>query len=334
VIFADSGTALGQAPLDGSGHSSYDASALPLGSHNIRAYYSGDAINSASISPELQLGVAALTVKCGAADGAWHASDILIPCTATDGQAILQNPSDASFSLTTNVPNGTETANAVTNSRDVCDTGSHCVTAGPVSGNMVDKKAPQINVTSPTATTYVLGQAVAASFTCSDSGSGVATCAAPVTNGSNISASTAGTQTFTVTAKDNVGNTATPVSVTYAVKYNLCLLYDPSRAAKRGSTIPLKIELCDASGKDVSSPTVTVTAVQVVQASTATTSAIVDSGNANPDSNFRFSADLGTSGGYIFNLNTGGLTTGTYFLLLTVGGDPTTHTSEVTFQVK
>jgi hypothetical protein len=199
---------------------------------------------------------------------------------------------------------------------------------------MVDRKPPQIIVTSPTTAGYVLGQAVAATFSCSDGGSGVASCDAPVANGSNISTSAAGTQTFTVTAKDKAGNIATPVAVSYAVKYNVCLLYDPTRSAKRGSTLPLKIALCDASGKDVSSPGIAVTATQVVQASTEATSAVVDSGNANPDSNFRFSADLGTSGGYIFNLNTGGLTTGTYFLLLTISGDPTAHTSEVMFQVK
>jgi hypothetical protein len=35
-------------------------------------------------------------------------------------------------------------------------------------------------------------------------------------------------------------------------------------------------------------------------------------GNANPDNDFRFDATLGPSGGYIFNLSTGGLASGTY----------------------
>jgi len=46
---------------------------------------------------------------------------------------------------------------------------------------------------------------------------------------------------------------------------------------------------------------------------------IDDAGNANPDSDFRFDPTLGTSGGYIFNLKTTGLTTGTYNLYFTAG---------------
>ena len=55
----------------------------------------------------------------------------------------------------------------------------------------------------------------------------------------------------------------------------------------------------------------------------------MDSGNANPDSNFRYDTTLG---GYIFNLSTSGLGTGTYTLSFTAGSDPTTHA--VQFQVR
>lgn len=57
-----------------------------------------------------------------------------------------------------------------------------------------------------------------------------------------------------------------------------------------------------------------------------------DSGNANPDNNFRYDSTLGPSGGYIYNLSTKGLNMGTYTLSFTVGSDPATHT--VQFQVK
>jgi hypothetical protein len=59
-----------------------------------------------------------------------------------------------------------------------------------------------------------------------------------------------------------------------------------------------------------------------------------DAGNANPDSNFRFDGGLGPNGGYIFNLKTTGLATGTYVLTFTVAGDPTTHNTELVFQVR
>jgi hypothetical protein len=53
-------------------------------------------------------------------------------------------------------------------------------------------------------------------------------------------------------------------------------------------------------------------------------------GNANPDQDFRYAADLG---GYIYNLKTTGLTTGTWVVTFTVGGvaDPSYY---VTFDVK
>jgi len=46
------------------------------------------------------------------------------------------------------------------------------------------------------------------------------------------------------------------------------------------------------------------------------------------------SASLGGSGGYVFNLKTAGLTTGTYVLRFRVSGDPSTHGSEAVFQVR
>ena len=46
---------------------------------------------------------------------------------------------------------------------------------------------------------------------------------------------------------------------------------------------------------------------------------------SNPDNNFRFSSTVGSSGGYIFNLGTAGLTTGTYNLNFTVGNSPQTY---------
>ena len=55
-------------------------------------------------------------------------------------------------------------------------------------------------------------------------------------------------------------------------------------------------------------------------------------GNANPDNNFRFESGLGGTGGYIYNLKTTGLSTGTYNLYFNAGNDPVLHTLQ--FQVK
>ncbi len=155
-------------------------------------------------------------VSCAAADGVWHNSDLTIACTASDVGSGLANSADVNFNLTTNVPVGAETANAVTNSRQVCDMAGNCKTAGPFNGNKVDKKAPTIAIASPTAGgTYGVNAKVAASYACSDGGSGMTSCTGPVANGSLINTSK-GTKTFAVTAIDSVGNSAT-VSVTYSV---------------------------------------------------------------------------------------------------------------------
>jgi len=149
-------------------------------------------------------------VSCGTADGAWHNSDVTIACTASDPESGLANAADASFTLPTNVPVGTETANAATNSRQVCNTVGECATAGPVAGNKVDKKPPTITITSPAANaTYQLNASVGASYACGDGGSGAASCQGPVGPASPINTSSTGTKTFTVTSSDNVGNLST-----------------------------------------------------------------------------------------------------------------------------
>ena len=84
-------------------------------------------------------------LSCGSADGAWHGDDVSIGCTAADGGSGLNHSADASFDLTTNVVAGAEDANASTGSHQVCDAVGNCDTAGPISGNQVDKKAPDVS---------------------------------------------------------------------------------------------------------------------------------------------------------------------------------------------
>ena len=90
---------------------------------------------------------------------------------------------------------------------------------------MSDTVAPTINVTTPTsAANYTAGQKVKAAYGCTDSESGVATCAGTVPNGSNIDTTpTAGLstpKTFIVNSKDNVGNTSPTSTVNYTVSCN------------------------------------------------------------------------------------------------------------------
>jgi hypothetical protein len=114
--------------------------------------------------------------------------------------------------------------------------------------------------------------------------------------------------------------------------YNVCLLYDWTKAVKSGSTVPIKLQLCDSSGNDLSSPSITLHAVSVTQTSTSISGLVQDAGNANPDNDFRFDSTLGSTGGYIFNLKTTGLSTGSYNLNFTVTGDSVVYSTA--FQVK
>jgi probable HAF family extracellular repeat protein len=81
----------------------------------------------------------------------------------------------------------------------------------------VDRTVPTISITSPeNGASFAQGAALAASFTCSDATSGVASCAGTVSAGAAIPTDTAGNRTFTVTATDAAGNTSTS-TVTYTI---------------------------------------------------------------------------------------------------------------------
>jgi hypothetical protein len=81
-------------------------------------------------------------VSCGTADGQWHAAEVSIACAATDSESGLANSADASFNLTTSVADGQEIADAMTDSRQVCDVDGNCTIAESIGGNKVDLLAP------------------------------------------------------------------------------------------------------------------------------------------------------------------------------------------------
>lgn len=107
---------------------------------------------------------------------------------------------------------------------------------------------------------------------------------------------------------------ATPVSV---LAYDLCLLYDPTKARKAGSTIPIKLRLCDSTGANVSSALHVVHATDLSKVDHSAAAVVEDSGQANPDDDFRYDSELA---GHVFNVSTEGLTTGTWRLDFTVDG--------------
>ena len=232
------------------------------------------------------------------------------------------------------------TVNAATSSFTISAEGETTITyyAIDVAGNhespktiviKIDKTAPTISVTSPTAGTYLLNQAATVDFICTDNLSGVASCTGSSPNGSALDTASIGAQSVTVSATDIAGNTSVPTVVNYTVAYGIVALYDQTKAHKSGSTIPIKIRLVDASGANVSSASTVVHAVGVIRISSQASTNFGDSGNSNPDFDFRYDASLG---GYIFNLQTTGFGTGIYLLNFVAGNSPTVFS--VGFQVR
>ncbi|HEU0252562.1 MAG TPA: endonuclease/exonuclease/phosphatase family protein, partial [Pyrinomonadaceae bacterium] len=116
-------------------------------------------------------------------------------------------------------------------------------------------------------------------------------------------------QALTITGEFSGSASLAPSSdtATLSVSFNICLLYDPTKAVKSGATYPIKIQLCDVNGNNVSSAGTVVHAVNIQQISTSSFGDVITSGEANPDTNFRFD-----NGMYILNLKTTGLSTGVY----------------------
>ena len=196
-------------------------------------------------------------IACGSPDGLWHASDVSIACTANDGVSGLAGSATASFALTTAVPAGTETANAATGSIKVCDVAGNCANAGPTGGNMIDKKAPAIVLTTPgNGAVYSAHQAVNASYLCSDNGSGVASCAGTVANGAKIDTTPNGistSKTFTVKSADKVGNAASQLGNYVISCHYLGIGISPPTVTRKGAvTVSADVMSCTSSSQSIS----------------------------------------------------------------------------------
>jgi probable HAF family extracellular repeat protein len=129
--------------------------------------------------------------------------------------------------------------------------------------------------------------------------------------------------------------TTTSLSAFYLVRTNLnaAPLFDQSKAYKLNSTIPIKIQLLNAANANVSSWNTVVTVRDLRLVGGTEAAEVADAGNANPDSNFRYDATIGGTGGYIFNLSTKSLIAGKYILSFYSGSNQTFFNT-VSFEVK
>jgi hypothetical protein len=275
-----------------------------------------------------------------AANGAgWNNTDVGVNLSAQD-EASGSGVESITYSVTGAQAIASTTVNAATTSFTISDEGETTITyyATDAAGNhespktiviKIDKTAPTISVTSPTTGSYLLNQVATVDFGCTDNLSGVASCTGSSPSGSALDTTSIGSHSVTVSAIDVAGNASAPMVVNYTVAYGIVALYDQTKAHKSGSTIPIKIRLVDASGANVSSASTVVHAVSVIQVSSQASTDFGDSGNSNPDFDFRYDASLG---GYIFNLKTTGFGTGSYLLSFVAGNSPTVYS--VGFQVR
>jgi hypothetical protein len=263
------------------------------------------------------------SLDCGAAPTTWQATNVSIACTASDGGSGLADPANGSFSLTTSVELGTETANASTNSHSVCDNADNCVTAGPIDRIMVDEKGPALDCGA--APTFVLNQTGATiTAAAADGGSGVPSPSVSAAADTSI----AGSHSVNPVAADNVGNSTT-VSCPYSIGYALSGFERPIantptvNTGKAGRTYPVKWQLQDANGGYIS--TLNAVAQVVVQPTPC------DDFATDPDSTMTVTAAGATSlrydsgaNQYVYNWATPS-TTGCYTLFVELDSGQTLH---------
>jgi hypothetical protein len=173
----------------------------------------GNTAASASAGP-FKIDLSDPVANCDSAPSGWSQNDVNIHCQASDTISGLANNADADFDLSTSVPNGTETDNATTDDRVVADAAGRSVTAGPVSGIKVDKKAPSFNCDSADGNWH--GTNVSLDCTANDGGSGLTptsdanfSLSTTVTAGNETNNASTGTKTLT----DDVGNTVTAPAI-------------------------------------------------------------------------------------------------------------------------
>lgn len=99
------------------------------------------------------------------------------------------------------------TVTSTDNEGNVAAPVTHVYTVVPA-GN--DHTPPQITLTTPAdGAVYQLGQSVSASYSCSDDGSGIASCTGTTANGGAVDTSSLGAHSYSVTASDGEGNSFT-----------------------------------------------------------------------------------------------------------------------------
>jgi hypothetical protein len=253
-------------------------------------------------------------VTCGAPDGTWHGDNVRIACVAEDASSGLSDNADARFTVATSVADEAESADAVTEPREVCDAVGNCVSGGVIRGNMVDRRAPSITFSGlEQGRAYLLHQFLPADFRCEDGGAGVSTCEGTTALAQAVPTDVVGTGSLAVTASDAVGNTRT-AAIQYLVTYAIEPLAD-SLEGLRGRPLEIALRIADVQEVNRSSRQIVLTAVAITAEATGARYEL----NAAP---FEFDE---TRQAYTLTLDTVDLDAGDHILSFGVSGDPLEH---------
>jgi hypothetical protein len=192
---------------------------------------SGNNVDSSTPTFTIKIDLTPPAVTCTQPAIVWQATDAVVTCNASDNANGSGLAGPSSFSVSTNVPVGTETSSVTIPAVTVNDVAGNTSLPQPPTGAFgpfdVDKKAPVISAITISPLSPTFGQTVTATYTCSDGGSGVVLCgpsgsqliaAIASTTVTSPADSTVGPHTFIVMSQDAVGNVTTPSSsVSYTV---------------------------------------------------------------------------------------------------------------------
>jgi len=216
---------------------------------------------------------------------------------------------------------------------------------GPIN---IDTTGPVIVVTSPMPNQqFILNSQISPGFSCGEGNGGIDTVTCVATpSGSPYTASSPGPGTFSVSATDQAGNSASSGNIPYLVTYNFTgflpplLPATPASAALQsdsgsfvvGTTISVQWQLQDGTPAFIT-PTIDPNTLKTVQAfsnatctggPTGTAIALYDSSNSSLMSGLTFDSTTNT---FSFAWNTTGLSAGCYNLVVTL--DDTTQNATI-----
>ncbi len=148
------------------------------------------------------------TVNGTQGSNAWYTSNVGVTWSVSDpDSAIISTSGCDNVSLTTDTSGKTYTCQADSSGGN----SSKSVTIKR------DATPPKATIVTPgSGATYTQGQTVKASYSCTDTTSGVGSCTGTVANDTNLDLSTTGSKLFSVKASDQAGNSTTS-SLSYAV---------------------------------------------------------------------------------------------------------------------